>query len=88
MSSEIIAVRCFEIDERGGETRGAQTVDSKALATKLKGAKAMRVERLLRKMEERAKRRQKRKEEVCRDFLLILCENNIHWIFSVGYSLS
>ncbi|CAF1167075.1 unnamed protein product, partial [Adineta ricciae] len=50
-------------DDRGGDYRGAQTADSKISATKLKGAKAMRVERLLRKMEERARRRQKRKEE-------------------------
>ncbi len=54
----------FDIDEKGGEIRGAQTADSKVSTTKLKGAKAMRVERLLRKMEERSKRRQKRKEEV------------------------
>lgn len=52
------------IDEKTGDFRGVQTADSKVSATKLKGAKAMRVERLLRKMEERAKRRQKRKEEV------------------------
>ena len=54
----------MKLDEKSGETRGAQAVDSKVSATKLKGAKAMRVERLLRKMEERSKRRQKRKEEV------------------------
>ncbi|CAF4618885.1 unnamed protein product [Rotaria sp. Silwood1] len=50
-------------DEKAGESREARTTDSKSSTTKLKGAKAMRVERLLRKMEERAKRRQKRKEE-------------------------
>ncbi|CAM4893268.1 unnamed protein product [Rotaria socialis] len=50
-------------DERAGENREARSTDTKTSTTKLKGAKAMRVERLLRKMEERAKRRQKRKEE-------------------------
>ncbi|CAF0758116.1 unnamed protein product [Rotaria sordida] len=50
-------------DEKAGESREARTTESKSSTTKLKGAKAMRVERLLRKMEERAKRRQKRKEE-------------------------
>ncbi|UJR37290.1 hypothetical protein I4U23_029999 [Adineta vaga] len=51
------------LDDRNGDYRGVQTADSKISTTKLKGAKAMRVERLLRKMEERARRRQKRKEE-------------------------
>ena len=52
------------LDDRAGETRGAQMAESKISSTKLKGAKAMRVERLLRKMDERSKRRQKRKDEV------------------------
>lgn len=52
------------IDEKGGESREARSIDTKSSTTKLKGAKAMRVERLLRKMEERSRRRQKRKEEV------------------------
>ena len=55
------------LDDRTSEFRGAQAAESKLAATKLKGAKAMRVERLLRKMEERARRRQKRKDEVKRD---------------------
>ena len=52
------------VDDRAGETRGAQMTESKISSTKLKGAKAMRVERLLRKMDERSKRRQARKDEV------------------------
>ena len=68
----IIHYMLFYADDRGGDYRGAQTADSKISATKLKGAKAMRVERLLRKMEERARRRQKRKEEVNRDPFRIL----------------
>ena len=51
-------------DDKGSEYRAGQGLESKLAATKLKGAKAMRVERLLRKMEERARRRQKRKDEV------------------------
>lgn len=54
-------------DEKGNEVRAGQINESKVSSTKLKGAKAMRVERLLRKMEERAKRRQKRKDEVRRE---------------------
>ncbi|CAF3878718.1 unnamed protein product [Adineta steineri] len=50
-------------EDKSDSIRGTQTADSKMSQTKLKGAKAMRVERLLRKMEERARRRQKRKEE-------------------------
>ncbi|CAF4499766.1 unnamed protein product, partial [Rotaria magnacalcarata] len=35
-------------DERAGENREARSTDTKSSTTKLKGAKAMRVERLLR----------------------------------------
>lgn len=47
----------------------------------------MRVERLLRKMEERAKRRQKRKEEVIYEIIMFDVNNLVKFI-SVGNIVS